>query len=116
MRARKLTAESLSPKFGDHTEQEFGELIAEAWDLPPRLKELIQNHHVYPAADDPYREERLVLMLSDMISQMLGYGPAASYDLLATRPVQDLGLAEDQDFIELLDRLPQEIDHLMSCL
>jgi HD-like signal output (HDOD) protein len=96
--------------------QEFGELIAESWDLPPRLKEVIQNHHTYPVEGDPYRDERLILMLTNMINQMLGYGPAASYNLLQSRPVQDLGLGEDQDFLKMLDHLPKEIDYLMSCL
>lgn len=96
--------------------QEFGELVADAWDLPPQLKELIQNHHVYPAEDDALRTERLALLLTDMINQMLGYGPSAAYDLLESRPVRDLGLADDADFIKFLDHLPNEIQHVMSFL
>ena len=58
----------------------------------------------------------LALLLTDMINQMLGYGTPAAYNLLESRPVYDLGLADDADFIKFLDHLPNEIQHVMSFL
>jgi HD-like signal output (HDOD) protein len=96
------------------THQEFGELVAKEWNMAPQLKELIQNHHTYPNPDDPLRTERLLLILSDMISQMLGYAPPALYNLLQSRPVNDLGLADREDFHNFLKDLPGQIDESIN--
>ncbi len=93
--------------------QEFGELVAEAWNLPPRLKSLLADHHRHPEPDDPLRTERLTIQLSDMIASLLGYAPSVSYDLLATRPAQDLGLAEREDFVAFLRSLPTQVRDAM---
>ena len=89
--------------------QEFGELIADAWKLPDTLKELISSHHVEPDGEDPLRVHRLMLMLTDMINQMLEYDTPAEYDLLRTRPVEELGLANLPGFEEFLSELPEQI-------
>ena len=96
------------------THQEFGELIADAWNLPERLKSLIADHHRHPADDDPYRTERLLLQLTEMICALLGYAPAAPYNLLETRAAIDLRLAERPGFTDFLASLPEELDHMMD--
>ncbi len=93
--------------------QEFGELIAEAWRLPPRLASLIAGHHDYPADDDPLRTERLALRLADMIAAMLGYATPVAYDLLESRVVHDLDLAGRSGFVDLLARLPANLAELV---
>jgi HD-like signal output (HDOD) protein len=93
--------------------QEFGELIAANWRLPDQMKSLLANHHTFPEPDDPLRTERLMLILSDMIGSMLGHGPSASYDLMATRPVQELGLADRANFKSWLGDLPAQINDAM---
>ncbi|MBI1827036.1 MAG: HDOD domain-containing protein [Planctomycetes bacterium] len=92
------------------THQEFGELIADAWKMPVNLKSLIANHHAFPLDDDPLRRERLMLILTDMICQMLGYMPEAQYDLMRAQAVHDLGLADNAAFEVLLARLPNRIE------
>lgn len=92
------------------THQEFGELIADAWQLPINLRSLVANHHAYPLDNDPLRRDRLMLVLSDMIGQMLGYLPSAQYDLLNVQAVKDLGLSGRTDFVDLLAHLPDKID------
>ncbi len=92
----------------------FGELIAEKWNLPPRLKELIQNHHGYPAQDDALRDDRLFLMLTDMINAMLGFGPSAAYDLLRSRPIRDLAIADQEGFRRFLSNLPAQLERTMA--
>ena len=94
----------------------FGELIADKWALPPRLKELIQSHHRYPEDSDPLRNERLHLALADMINQMIGYGPPTSYDLLRSRPVRDLALTAEPGFVQFLQNLPEQIGHATAGL
>lgn len=96
--------------------QEFGELIAENWGLPPHLKSLLADHHRYPTHDDPLRAERLQLQLTDIICSLLGYAPFEPYDLLACRVVQDLGLADNPKFVAYLERLPDEVDETIGAL
>lgn len=96
--------------------QEFGELIADSWKLPDSLKALISNHHASAAPDDPLRTELLQLQLTDMIVSMLGYAPSVPYDLLNTRVVADLGLAERPDFIPFLVELPEQIAETVDAL
>ncbi len=90
--------------------QEFGELIADAWGLSAKIKSLASDHHAEPAADDAYRTERLQLQVTDMIASLLGFAPFAAYNLLESRPVQELGLHRRSSFVAYLDRLPDEIE------
>ncbi len=94
--------------------QEFGELLAEAWSLPPQLKAMVTDHHGYPTADDALRVERLQLQVSDMICALLGYAPHVPYDLLATRPVIDLELANRPDFRQFLLELPEQLSEALD--
>jgi HD-like signal output (HDOD) protein len=89
--------------------QEFGELLADAWKLPPQLKAIISDHHQYPAPEDPLRMERLQLRVCDMICGLLGYAPYAPYALLDSRAVQELGLSQREDFRAFLAGLPDGI-------
>ena len=95
------------------THQEFGELIADAWGLPEALKALIANHHTYPESDDPLRLQRLQLIAADSIAAMLGYAPTAQLQLLGSRAIRELGLADpdkrkgcSQDFLRYMLELP----------
>jgi len=97
-------------------QQEFGELIATEWKLPPKLRSLITNHHDHPADDDPLRAERLQLILTDMILEMIDPAPLVEYDLLNSRVVKELGLCGRSDFVHFLHALPKEIDEAMSAL
>jgi len=97
-------------------QQEFGELIATEWKLPSKLQSLIADHHDYPAPDDPLRPERLQLILTDMILEMIGYAPHVEYDLLNARVVEDLRLSHNPAFLDALAILPQQVDDAMSAL
>ena len=96
--------------------QEFGELIAVAWNLPEKLRVLIGNHHSYPAPDDPMRVERLLIHLTDMINGLLSWGPYVAYDLLGSRPSRDLGFDKRADFAEFLVSLPDDIADAITYL
>lgn len=89
--------------------QEFGELIAASWKLPPEIAALVSQHHLPPAPDDPLRTERRMLAVTDMICSLLGYAPYRPYALLDTQPARELGLAGHSDFIETLRSLPDTL-------
>lgn len=96
------------------THQEFGELIAQSWGLPDELLELISNHHEYPAPDDPLREKRLLIEVSDMICSLLTFTPYEPYDLLESRAVVDLGFNDRPEFGALLERLPVDLEEVLE--
>lgn len=89
--------------------ESLGAMVADEWSLTPKLKSLLSGHHAWPVADSPNRVERLMLMLSNMINQMLGYAHPATYNLPKSRPAQDLGLADEESFVKLLTGLPEQI-------
>lgn len=96
------------------THQEFGELLGDGWNLPDRVKALMANHHRYPDADDPLRRERLMLHVTEMMGGLLGFATEAPYDLLASRAVIDLGLADDPQFVASLPSLPDRLDDALQ--
>ncbi|MCH7993768.1 MAG: HDOD domain-containing protein [Planctomycetes bacterium] len=94
--------------------QEFGELVADAWKLPPSLKNLIADHHRSPAGDDPQRTERLLLQVSDMCCSLLGHAPYVAYNLLESHAVKALGLHDRPDFTKALHDLPGIINETVG--
>lgn len=98
------------------THQEFGELIAKAWALPPNLAAIVSDHHAHPTPEDPLRTPRLHVQLADMIATLLGYAPYAPYNLLDSRAVHELQLAQRPDFPAFLNALPAELDESVTSL
>jgi HD-like signal output (HDOD) protein len=90
--------------------QEFGELLADSWGLPNRLKSLIIDHHGHPAADDPYRVERLQLQVADSICALLDYTPYVPVNLVKSRAVTELKLTDQPEFLSFLEVLPAELE------
>ena len=101
---------------GFECHQEFGELVAESWSLADEMKAILTSHHTYPEGDDPYRTVRLQLHLADMIVSLLGYADYRPYDLLHSRPVQDLNLTHNANFIVFLKHLPVQVEEMVSAL
>ncbi|MEK6797647.1 MAG: HDOD domain-containing protein [Planctomycetota bacterium] len=98
------------------THQEFGELIATAWDLPPNMRSLVADHHRLPEPDDPLKMDRAMLMLTEMIKQMLGFTGPMQYDLLRSSPAEILGLSQRPDMDRFLEKLPERIDETLEPL
>lgn len=94
--------------------QEFGELVADAWKLPENLKDLIADHHAYPTEDDSQRVYRLMLQLTDMCCSLLGYAPMQPYDLVNSRPAQELNVHDRPDFMKMLENLPAVIEEVVG--
>ncbi len=96
--------------------QEFGELIAAEWKLPPDLKSLTSRHHTFPSEDDPLRTKRLQIQLTDMINSMLGYAPPGQYNLAESRAASELGLAERPQFASFMAELPDQVEEAVTLL
>ncbi len=94
--------------------QEFGELVADAWELPDKIKTIITDHHSYPEPNDLLRTERLQLQVADMICSLLGFAPYQPYDLKNARAVKDLGLLQKPGFDKFLDTLPDRIEKALT--
>ncbi len=96
--------------------QEFGELVADEWKLPEKLRGIISDHHGYPGPDDPLRAERLQIQLTDMILAALGYAPHVAYNVLEARVTQDLGIGDVSGFQRFLENLPAELDDAIGTM
>jgi len=94
--------------------QEFGELLGNAWNLPEKLTHLLADHHRYPETGDPFRRERLMLQLSDMIGGVLGFAPEAPYDVRNAQPALDLGLTGRSEYVEMLAALPDRVEEALQ--
>ncbi len=100
----------------DETHQEFGELVADAWNLPADAKSIISDHHTHPAADDPLRNERLLVLLTDMTLALLHYRKFIPYDLVHTNVAVELGIDTNDDFLVCMARLPALIEETLDAL
>lgn len=98
----------------DECHQEFGELVAEAWKLPPELAALAGDHHRFPEEGDALRAERLQLQVSDMCLALMGYAPFQPFDLRNARAVTCLGLFGKTGFEVFLNRLPDYVADLLG--
>jgi HD-like signal output (HDOD) protein len=95
----------------EHHER-LGKLIADAWNLPSKLKALIADHH-QPVADGT-SGDLAMLALTDMLKSMLGYAPRGSFNLPQSVAARTLGLADQPEFAVFLDRLPDELKQVQT--
>lgn len=94
----------------DEWHEQLGLRLADAWNLPTPLPELIGSHHKEPAADDPLRPQRQLLQFTDVATSMLGYAPYVSYDFFRMPCVIALGIHDVPATRELLLELPDLIE------
>lgn len=94
--------ERLAEEWHEH----LGLRVADAWNLPAPLPDLIGAHHAHPADDDPYRTQRLLIQFSDCVCGALGFGPYQRMDWRRTQCVSGLGLLENAEARAGLEDLP----------
>ena len=87
--------------------EHLGLRLADAWNLPDPLPELVGKHHQDPADDDPLKTYRLLIMLADAACPMIGCAPPQSRDFLNLPCVRRLGLGDDEETYCLLAPLPR---------
>lgn len=97
--------------------EHLGLRVAESWNLPDPLPQLVGNHHAPPAADDPLRTQRLLLQFADAVCVLLEYAPYRPVRLLELPCATGLGLmADDEVTREMLEELPDLVSAKMSAL
>lgn len=95
--------------------EHLGLRLADTWNLPTPLPDLIGSHHREPSDDDPLIRWRWGLQWTDRVVGMLGYGPQQGGNLFAERCSRQLGLADDRETRPYLLSLPQKVkDRLAS--
>ncbi|MBL8878718.1 MAG: HDOD domain-containing protein [Phycisphaerales bacterium] len=97
--------DSLCEEWHEH----IGLRLADEWNLPSPLPELIGNHHSEIAADDPLRLHRSLIALSDVVCSMLEIAPYVPYDFFNLACVRELGIQDDEQTRLNLSRLPELI-------
>jgi HD-like signal output (HDOD) protein len=92
----------------------IGVRLAEAWNLPAPLPDLIGQHHADPEEDDSLRQYRWLIQLADACCDMLGYGTYEPYDLFQLPCGRGLGLTRDPATLAKLNQLPARIEERLQ--
>jgi HD-like signal output (HDOD) protein len=87
--------------------EHLGLRLAEAWNLPDPLPDLIGAHHHCGAADDPLGRQRALIRFAEAVRALLEYDPYVPYDILNMPCLRTLGLADEPATIERLAALPR---------
>lgn len=104
----------LFDQLADEWHQHVGMRLAEAWNLPDPLPELIGNHHRDVAEDDPLKTYRRLIQVADAACSMLGYRPYQAHDFFNLPFVRKLGLQNDAETQRLLGEIPSLLPELVS--
>ncbi|HMQ17339.1 MAG TPA: HDOD domain-containing protein [Phycisphaerae bacterium] len=104
---------SLFDQVADEWHQHVGLRLAEAWNLPDPLPELIGTHHSQVREGDPRRTYRLLIQLADVACEMLGYSPYQAHDFFSLPCVTQLNLKNDADTRRLLSEIPRLLPDLV---
>ena len=87
-----------------------GLLLADTWNLPSPLPELIGDHHNLPDDQDELRIYRLVIQTSDAACSLLNHGPFVPFDFFNLPCVRQLGLRRDAETCDWLATLPELVE------
>lgn len=93
----------------DQWHEHIGMRLAEAWNLPDPLPEIIGGHHRIPGENDPLRVQRLLANVADVVCALLNYSSYVPYDFFEVASVKALGLADDANTRAILTDLPDLI-------
>ncbi len=112
--ATDLAAEE-QPRLG-FNHADLGQAVAEGWNFPEALCDLIGRHHVWPPPENPYRELHMVLRLSEWLCNAMEHGycdmARATVDRLAgCRESLGLGSPEVQQVAAKLNEEMHALDH-----
>lgn len=83
--------------------------LAEAWQLPSPMPELIADHHRLPVGGDPLEKQRLLILFADVVRSLLSIVAFHPYDFFATPCVQRLGIGDTPKARAWLQSLPDLI-------
>lgn len=109
MRTGRKLPRAIFDQMSQEWHEHLGLRLADEWNLPSPLPELIGNHHREPDASDPLAIHRWLIMLSDVICSMLELAPYIPYDFFNLACVRALGIEDDEPTRLRLLRLPDQI-------
>lgn len=89
--------------------QHVGLRLADAWNLPTPIPEIIASHHKRPSQDEPERDLRLLTQFSDVCCAMMGYAPYVAYDFFEIDCVRRLRVTPQPETLQRLAGLPERI-------
>lgn len=110
----RAVSRGLFDRVSDSWHEHIGMRLADAWNLPDPLPELIGNHHRPPGEDDPLAMWRRLIALADASCTMMGFGPYVPYDFFNLPCVMQLGLTPDEATFELLSELKNLADEALE--
>lgn len=102
--------DALSAQWHEH----LGLRLADAWNLPDPLPQLIGQHHGAPLDTEPERTFQWLIQLSDAACAMMRYSPYVPYDFFNLMCVRELGLRNNAPTRALLAELPGRIDDRLA--
>jgi HD-like signal output (HDOD) protein len=102
--------DALSTQWHEH----IGLRLADAWNLPDPLPQLIGKHHGEAPDHEPERTYHLLIQMSDAACSMMRFAPYVSYDFFNIICVRELGLQNDAATRRVLRELPGRIDDRLA--
>lgn len=94
--------------------EHLGLRLADAWNLPSPLPDLIGSHHREPSDDDPFVRWRWALQWTDRAVGWLGYGDPQRGNLFNERCARQLDLRDDRETRPYLLSLPQRVQERLA--
>ncbi len=107
---QRVTKQKLPPIVIDYTSQQcheyMGGMLGRHWNLPDAIKPLLEHHHGEIDDYDPYKVQKCLLQITDMLTSLMGYGERHPFDLLNTEPARMIGFGLERNHIDALAFLP----------
>lgn len=107
-------SEPLFDRLCEEWHEHLGLRLANEWNLPDPLLELIGNHSRPPADGDPLAHHRHLLQFAELACSMLGYATYVPHDIFAASCVRGLGLTNSPVTWEKLTTLPDQIQERLA--
>ncbi len=96
--------------------EHIGLRLADRWDLPAPLPEIIADHHRPSQDDDPLDARRQLVQFSDVVCALLRYAPYEPYEFFELPCVRALGITDGEADCEMLAALPDRIEEQVNAL
>lgn len=98
----------------DRWHEHIGLRLADGWNLPAPLPDIIASHHHEPASDDPLRMHRYLVTFADLCCSRLGYLPPVQGPFFEQPSVRGLGFHDTPSFHAELEKLPDTLSERLA--
>ncbi|MFO0837438.1 MAG: HDOD domain-containing protein [Phycisphaerae bacterium] len=116
-RTSRKVARAVFDSIAQEWHEHLGLRLADMWNLPDPLPQVIASHHREPSPGDALEKSRLLVMVCDAAVTLMGFAPPyVPYDFLNLPCVRRLGLDSDSKALTRLRALPREIEQRMTMI